>query len=147
MGGPIKIEELEGESVCTTDYFFVKIGESLPLKANDSNFDLETLPSQPLALSERFRLTFVAHSSGFYVARTKDLIDSAKEFKDKGSGSSVHELSLIDVPVGRVRILALSTDNSTLAASVSGDIMFYSVHSFLSKVFFMISFVITVVNV
>ncbi|KAJ1391374.1 putative nuclear pore complex protein [Sesbania bispinosa] len=133
MGGPIKIEELEGESVCTTDYFFVKIGESLPLKANDSNFDLETLPSQPLALSERFRLTFVAHSSGFYVARTKDLIDSAKEFKDKGSGSSVQELSLIDVPVGRVRILALSTDNSTLAASVAGDITFYSVHSFLSK--------------
>nr|KYP50091.1 hypothetical protein KK1_028167 [Cajanus cajan] len=132
---PAKIEpeEVEGEVVGTTDYFFVKIGEAVPLKASDSNFDVETLPSQPLALSERFRLTFVAHSSGFYVARTKDLIDSANEFKDKGSGSPVQQLSLVDVSIGRVRALAVSTDNSTLAASVAGDIRFYSVESFLNK--------------
>lgn len=71
---------------------------------------------------------------GFYVAKTKDLIDSAKELKDKGSGSPVQELSLVDVPIGRVRILALSTDNSTLAASVAGGIHFYSVDTFLNKV-------------
>ncbi|KAK7247325.1 hypothetical protein RIF29_42206 [Crotalaria pallida] len=134
---PIRIdveEELEGEIVGTTDYFFSKIGDSLPLKANDSSaFDTQTLPSQPLALSQRFRLIFTAHSSGFYVARTKDVIDSAKEFKDKGSGSSVQQLSLVDVSIGRVRILALSTDNSLLAASVSGHIRFYSVDSFLNK--------------
>jgi nuclear pore complex protein Nup214 len=68
---------------------------------------------------------------GFYVVKTKDLIDSAK-----GSGSTVEELSLVDVRIGRVRILALSTDNSTLAASVGGDIQFYSVDSFLNKVRF-----------
>ncbi|XP_027355036.1 nuclear pore complex protein NUP214 isoform X2 [Abrus precatorius] len=131
--GSIKIEEVEGEQVGTTDYFFVKIGESVPLKDNDTNFDVETLPSQPLAVSERFRLTFVAHSSGFFVAKTKDLIDSANEFKDKGSGSPVQQLSLVDVSVGMVRILALSTDNSMLAASGSSDIRFYSVENFLSK--------------
>ncbi|KAG5093300.1 hypothetical protein JHK84_048888 [Glycine max] len=129
----IEPEEVEGEMISTSDYFFVKVGEALPLKSSDSVFDAETLPSQPLALSERFRLTFVAHSSGFFVAKTKDLIDSAKELKDKGSGSPVEQLSLVDVPVGRVRALALSTDNSTLAASVSGDIRFYSVESFLNK--------------
>ncbi|KAK7405276.1 hypothetical protein VNO78_06480 [Psophocarpus tetragonolobus] len=129
----IEPEELEGELIGTTDYFFVKIGEAVPLKTSDSNFDAETLPSQPLALSELFRLTFVAHSSGFFVAKTKDLIDSANEFKEKGGGTPVEQLSLVDVPIGRVRALTLSTDNSTLAASVSGDIHFYSVESFLHK--------------
>lgn len=61
--------------------------------------------------------------------KTKDLIDSAK-----GSGSSVEQLSLVDVPIGRVRTLAVSTDNSLLAAAVAGDIRFYSVDSFLNKV-------------
>ncbi|KAL2327625.1 hypothetical protein Fmac_021052 [Flemingia macrophylla] len=132
---PAKIEpeEVEGEVVGTTDYFFVKIGEAVPLKASDSNFDVGTLPSQPLAVSERFRLTFVAHSSGFFVARTKDLIDSANKFKDEGSGTPVQQLSFVDVSIGRVRALAVSTDNLTLAASVSGDIRFYSVENFIKK--------------
>ncbi|CAK8571666.1 unnamed protein product [Lathyrus sativus] len=124
----VKIEEFEGDVVPTTDHFFVKIGEPVSLNSDDSNFDLQTPPSQPLSLSERFLLTFVAHSSGFYVVKTKDLIDSAK-----GSGSSVEELSLVDVPIGRVRILAVSTDNSLLATAVAGDIRFYSVDSFLNK--------------
>ncbi|KAK7357242.1 hypothetical protein VNO80_16526 [Phaseolus coccineus] len=134
---PTKIEpeEVEGEIVGTTDYFFAKIGEAIPLKSSDFNFDVEALPLQALTISERFRLTFVAHSSGFFVAKTKDLIDSANEFKEKGNGSPVEQLSLVDVPIGRVRALALSTDNLTLAAvaSVSGDIWFYSVESFLNK--------------
>jgi len=60
----VKIEELEGDIIPTTDHFFVKIGEPVPLNSNDSNFDLQTPPSQPLTLSQRFRLTFVAHSQG-----------------------------------------------------------------------------------
>lgn len=46
----------------------------------------------------------------------------------------MQQLSLVDVSIGRVRILALSTDNLTLAASVSGDIRFYSVRDFVNKV-------------
>jgi len=63
---PTKIEpeEVEGEIIGTTDYFFDKIGEAIPLKSSDFNFDVETLPLQALTISERFRLTFVAHSSG-----------------------------------------------------------------------------------
>ncbi|KAF7836921.1 nuclear pore complex protein NUP214 [Senna tora] len=131
--GPIRIPlELEGEHVGTTDYFFIKIGEAVPLKANDFNFDLESLPSTPLAVSERFGLVFVTHSSGFFVARIKDVMDSAKEYK-KGSGSPIQQLSLVDISIGKVKILALSTDNSTVAASVSGDIRFFSVDNLLSK--------------
>ncbi|KAE9601245.1 hypothetical protein Lal_00024059 [Lupinus albus] len=126
-------DELEGELVGTTDYFFSKIGDTVPLKSNGSIFDLETLPSHPLALSQRLRLIFVAHTSGFFVVRTKDVIDSAKQFKEKGTGSSVEQLSLVDVSIGRVHILALSTDNSLLAASVSGQIQFYPVDSFVNK--------------
>ncbi|XP_027934105.1 nuclear pore complex protein NUP214 isoform X2 [Vigna unguiculata] len=134
---PTKIEpeEVEGEIIGTTDYFFVKVGEAVPLKSSDFSFDAETLPSQAIAISERFRLSFVAHSSGFFVVRTKDLIDSANEFKEKGNGSPVEQLSLVDVSIGRIRSLTLSTDNLTLAAvtSSSGDIQFYSVESFLNK--------------
>jgi len=85
--------------------------------------------------------TFSWCDLGFFVAKTKDLIDSAKEFKEKGNGSPVERLSLVDVPIGRVRSLALSTDNLTLAAvaSVSGDIWFYSVESFLNKVHYFLS--------
>lgn len=63
--------------------------------------------------------------------KTKDLIDSGNR-----SGSSVEELCLVDVAIGRVRILAISSDNSTLAACVAGDIRFYDVKSFLNKVRF-----------
>ncbi|XP_014513545.1 nuclear pore complex protein NUP214 isoform X2 [Vigna radiata var. radiata] len=134
---PTKIEpeEVEGEIIGSTDYFFVKVGEAVPLKSSDFNFEAETLPSQAIAISECFRLTFVAHSRGFFVVRTKDIIDSANQFKENGNGSPVEQLSLVDVSIGRIRSLTLSTDNLTLAAvtSLSGDIQFYSVESFLNK--------------
>lgn len=74
--------------------------------------------------------------SGVFVARTKDVMDSAKEYKEKGSGSPIQQLSLVEIPIGKVNTLALSADNSTVAASVSGDIRFFSVDSLLSKVCF-----------
>ncbi|XP_028796799.1 nuclear pore complex protein NUP214 isoform X2 [Neltuma alba] len=132
---PIRInldDDREGEHVGSTDYYFVKIGEAVPLMSSDFKFDLESLPCTPLAVSERFGLIFVAHSSGFFVARTNDVMDSAKEFK-KGNGSPIQQLSLVDVSIGEVHILALSTDNSTVAASVSGVIQFFSVDKLLSK--------------
>ncbi|KAJ7954552.1 Nuclear pore complex protein [Quillaja saponaria] len=133
---PVAIEletEVEGEHEGTTDFFFEKIGEGVPLKPHDSNFGPEPPPSQPLAVSERFRAIFIAYSSGFFVARTKDVIDSAKEIKEKGSGISIQQLSLVDVSIGNIHILAISTENSTLAASVAGDMHFFSVTSLLNK--------------
>lgn len=59
---------------------------------------------------------------------------SAAEMEEKGSYSSVQELSIVDVPLPNLHILALSTDSSTLAATVDADIHFFSVESLLHKV-------------
>ncbi|XWS52366.1 hypothetical protein CRYUN_Cryun11dG0063700 [Craigia yunnanensis] len=136
MGGRVEIEEeKEGEHVETTDFFFEKIGEPVPIRSlADSRFDLQSPPSQPLSLSQRFQLLFLAHSSGFLVARTKDVIDLAKDIKETGSCSSIEDLSVVDVPIGKVHILALSTtDDSTLAVSVAADIHFFNVNSLLNR--------------
>lgn len=56
----------EGERIDSKDYYFEKIGEPVPVKLNDSIFDPESPPSQPLAVSESVGLVFVAHLSGWY---------------------------------------------------------------------------------
>ena len=71
---------------------------------------------------------------GFCVAKTKDVISTAKALKEGGEGSSIQELSIVDVPLGKVSILALSADSSTLAASVGSNIYFFSVAGLLNKV-------------
>lgn len=68
------------------------------------------------------------------MVRTEDVIASAKEMKNGGAGSSVQDLSIVDVSVGKVHILALSSDNSILAAVVAGDVHLFSVGSLLDKV-------------
>lgn len=57
-------EEIEGDHSDTTDYFFERIGEAVPIKPQPFNFDPQRPPSQPLAVSELHGLVFVAHSSG-----------------------------------------------------------------------------------
>ncbi|XP_062015045.1 nuclear pore complex protein NUP214 isoform X2 [Rosa rugosa] len=126
-------EEIEGDIVETNDYIFDKIGEAVPIKSDGFSFDPQSSPSRPLAVSEKHGLVFVAHSSGFLVARTKDVMASAAEIKEKGSSASIQELSLVDVPLPNLHILALSTDNSTLAATADADIHFFSVGSLLDK--------------
>jgi nuclear pore complex protein Nup214 len=107
-------DEIEGGNVGNTDYYFDRIGEPVPIKTHDS--------------------IFVAHSGGFCVARTKDVIASAKDIKDKGSGSSIQELSVVDVPIGKVHILAISAENSTLAACIDRNVYFFPLNSLLNKV-------------
>lgn len=48
-------------------------------------FDVESPPSQSLAILELQGLIFFAHFGGFCVARTVDIIASAKDIKDKGN--------------------------------------------------------------
>ncbi|KAK3204827.1 hypothetical protein Dsin_018873 [Dipteronia sinensis] len=130
-------QDIEGYRLDTTDFFFDRIGDSIPIKSDDetSKFDLRNPPSLPLAVSERSRLLFVAHSSGFCVAKTKDVIDAAKEIKDNGKAFCIQELSVVDVPFDKVHMLVLSTDESTLAVShsLSGHVHFFSLHSLLHK--------------
>lgn len=71
---------------------------------------------------------------GFFAARTKDVMDAANDMKAKGTASSIQDLCVVDVPLGKVHILALSADSSTLAVSVAADIHFFSVNSLLDKV-------------
>ncbi|KAG8371782.1 hypothetical protein BUALT_Bualt13G0124000 [Buddleja alternifolia] len=138
-GGGARIEldeEIDGDEVGSRNYRFSKIGEPVPITPNNtSEFQPEEclLPSQPLAVSERFRLLFVAHSQGFCVARTKDVIASADQIKENQTGSSVQELSLVDVPIGKVSILALSADDSSLAAIVGHYVHFFAVSALLHK--------------
>lgn len=75
MASRVEIEEeKEGEHVDTTDFFFEKIGEPVPIKSQeDSLFDLRSPPPQALALSQRFQLLFLAHSSGGYLFSTFSL--------------------------------------------------------------------------
>lgn len=68
------------------------------------------------------------------MARTKEIVSAAKALKEKGSGSSLQELSVIDVPLPQVNILALSADSSNLAASSGGKMHIFSVSSLLDKV-------------
>ncbi|KAL2928182.1 hypothetical protein RDABS01_028905 [Bienertia sinuspersici] len=126
-------EQIEGETIETKDYFFCKVGESIPLMSDSSNFDAQNPPLNPLVISQRLGLIFAAHSSGFCVAKIKDVVAAAEEVKDKGSGVSVQELSVVDVDIGRVSILALSVDSSFVSADVEGEIQCFSVDSLLNK--------------
>ena len=64
--------KLKANASTTPSSGFDQINEPLPIKPSDSDplFDLQALPSQPLAIFELHHLIFVAHSNGFYVART-----------------------------------------------------------------------------
>lgn len=68
------------------------------------------------------------------MARTKDVMELAKEIKVKGKGPYIEDASVVDVRIGRVSVLALSNDSSVLAASVVGEIHFFHVPSLLNKV-------------
>lgn len=67
------------------------------------------------------------------MARTKDVIGAAKEAKESGKGASVEGASVADVRIGRVSILAVPEDESTLAAVVGGEVRFFSVPKLLDK--------------
>lgn len=126
-------EEIEGEEVGSRNYRFSKIGEPVPICSRTFKFDPERLPTQPLAVSEKFRLLIVAHPAGFYVARTRDVIVSAGQIKDNQTAKSVQELCLVDVPVQNLTILALSPDDSLLAATEGCNAHFFAVSALLHK--------------
>ncbi|GAA0148059.1 hypothetical protein LIER_07604 [Lithospermum erythrorhizon] len=132
-------EEIEGEQIGSRNYRFSRIGEAVSIKhPSDSQFDLDSPPTRPIAISNRFRLLFVAHSQGFCVARIKEVKELAAKLKnddvkDKERQPSIQELSIVDVPAGKVSILALSRDDSMLAATVDHHIHFYAVSSLLHK--------------
>ncbi|WCJ36774.1 Nuclear pore complex protein [Euphorbia peplus] len=136
----IEIEEsVEGDiEEVSDDYFFEKIGKPVPIILNDDSsdsivFDIECPPARPLAVSELHRLVFLAHGDGFFVARTKDVMDAAKEIAAKSTAISIEDLSIASVFVGKVHILSLSPDSSTIAACVAADVHFFDIDSLVKK--------------
>ncbi|CAM8910278.1 unnamed protein product [Rhodiola kirilowii] len=119
--------------ISSDEYIFNQIGASVPLAPEDSQYDTSSLPSQPLAVSEKHRLLFVAHADGFLVARTLDVIQSAKDIKEQGNGPSLREVCVVNVLIGKVHILVLSRDSEMVAACVGGNIHFFLVNSLLNK--------------
>ncbi|KAJ4970400.1 hypothetical protein NE237_003499 [Protea cynaroides] len=126
-------EEEEGDRKENPGYFFQRIGEPIPIKLQDTNYDTGSPPVKPLAVSEQYGAIFVAHNEGFCVAKTKDVIEAAKVIKEKGSGSCIQDHSVVNVPIGKAHILALSADSSTLAVAVDGQFHFFLVDSLLNK--------------
>ncbi|KAL9687913.1 hypothetical protein QQ045_032322 [Rhodiola kirilowii] len=125
-------EGSEANLISSDEYIFNQIGASVPLAPEDSQYD-SSLPSQPLAVSEKQRLLFVAHADGFLVARTLDVIQSAKDIKEQGNGPSLREVCVVNVLIGKVHILVLSRDSEMVAACVGGNIHFFLVNSLLNK--------------
>ncbi|KAL3529808.1 hypothetical protein ACH5RR_009130, partial [Cinchona calisaya] len=134
---PIELNQvIEGDQIISRNYRFVQIGHPVPIKPgnDDSQYDSQAPPSKPLAVSERFHLLFIAHSNGFFVARTKQVMDLAVDIKDKGSGlSSIDQLSILNLSIGKVSILALSSGDSLLVASVANQLHFFSISALLHK--------------
>ncbi|XP_047966903.1 nuclear pore complex protein NUP214 isoform X2 [Salvia hispanica] len=131
-------EEIDGEEIGSRNFRFSKIGGSVPILQSsgaNSQFDPQSLPSQPLAVAERFGLLFLAHphGQGFYVARTKDVMASAEAINDKKEAPSLQELSLVHVAIGNVSILAVAADDSLLAATVSSHVHFFAISALLYK--------------
>nr|AWA44593.1 hypothetical protein SO77L24_000003 [Saccharum officinarum] len=143
MGPPRELElelcdEVEGEEDGTTDFVFRLAGDPIPLLPTDSNplplFDLLSPPARPLVVSDRHATVFLAHPSGFIAVRTKELIEASKEAREKGKASTrcAQDCCVADVPLPGVSLIALSHDESVLAACTHTEIQFFSLASLLT---------------
>ncbi|VAH42037.1 unnamed protein product [Triticum turgidum subsp. durum] len=131
-------DEVEGEMDGTTDFVFRLVGDPIPVLPPASAplplFDLQSPPARPLAVSDRHAAVFLAHPNGFIAARTKALIEASKEAREKGKASTrcAQDCCVTDVPLPGVTLLALSRDQSVLAACTGIEIQFFSATSLLT---------------
>jgi nuclear pore complex protein Nup214 len=70
--------------------------------------------------------------------RTKDLIEASKEAREKGTRCA-QDCCVADVPLPGVSLIALSHDESVLAACTDTEIQFFSLASLRLSVFFSVS--------
>lgn len=70
---------------------------------------------------------------GFFVVRTEEAMTAAEKIKE-GSGPSIQEICTVDIPLGKVSVLTLSSGDSLLAASVENKLHFFSMSALLHKV-------------
>lgn len=128
----VNLDEVEeGDHIVSRNYRFAPVGANVPIRV-DFQYDSEAPPSQPLAVSQLFHLLFVAHSDGFYVVRTEEAMTAAEKIKE-GSGPSIQEICMVDIPLGKVSVLTLSSGDSLLAASVENKLHVFSMSALLHK--------------
>ncbi|KAL6657342.1 hypothetical protein ACP70R_005122 [Stipagrostis hirtigluma subsp. patula] len=141
MAPPLELDlsdEVEGEQDGTTDFVFRLAGDPIPLLPTSATplplFDLQSPPARPLAVSDRHAAVFLAHPNGFVAVRTKELIEASKEAREKGKASTrcAQDCCVADVPLPGVSLLALSRDESVLAACTDSEIQFFSLASLLT---------------
>ncbi|XP_062187110.1 nuclear pore complex protein NUP214 isoform X2 [Phragmites australis] len=131
-------DEVEGEQDGTTDFVFRLAGDPIPILPTSSSplplFDLQSPPARPLVVSDRLAAVFLAHPNGFMAVRTKELIEASKEAREKGKASTrcTQDCCVADVPLPGVSLLALSRDESVLAACTDSGIQFFSSVSLLT---------------
>jgi nuclear pore complex protein Nup214 len=67
--------------------------------------------------------------------RTKELIQASKEAREKGKASTrcAQDCCVVDVPLPGVSLLALSRDDSVLAACTDSEIHFFPCASLLAR--------------
>ncbi|XP_037482029.1 uncharacterized protein LOC119360535 [Triticum dicoccoides] len=129
---------VEGQRDGTTDFVFCLVGDPIPVlppaAAPLPLFDLKSPPARPLAVSDGHAAVFLAHPEGFTAARTKALIEASKEAREKGKASThcAQDCCVTDVPLPGVTLLALSRDQSVLAACTGSEIQFFSATSLLT---------------
>ncbi|XP_020150868.1 uncharacterized protein [Aegilops tauschii subsp. strangulata] len=128
-------DEVEGQRDGTTDFVFCLVGDPIPVLPPASAplplFDLQSPPARPLAVSDGHAAVFLAHPDGFIAVRTKALIEASEEAREKGKASTrcAQDCCVTDVPLPGVTLLALSRDQSVLAACTGSEIQFFSATS------------------
>ncbi|XP_057823176.2 nuclear pore complex protein NUP214 isoform X1 [Cryptomeria japonica] len=129
------MEIQEGESKPTDDIIFKRIGVSIPITSTKDAFDANCAPLKALAVSNQFGLAFVAHTRGFCVTKTAELLQVAEDLKDNPHKAlTVQDASIVDVALGGVSLLTLSSDGLILAACVGGTVHFFSVPDLVHKI-------------
>ncbi|TVU37188.1 hypothetical protein EJB05_10491 [Eragrostis curvula] len=130
--------EVEGDQDGTDDFVFRLAGDPIPVLPTAAHplplFDLQSPPARPLAVSDRHAAVFLAHPDGFMAVRMKELIEASKEAREKGKASTrcAQDCCVADVSLPGVSLLALSRDESMLAACTGTEIQFFSCASLLA---------------
>eukprot|EP00250_Pteridium_aquilinum_P008227 c17783_g2_i1 orf=1-486(-) len=124
------MEVVEGEERVDHGIIFKKVGPEL--RVVEGGFTT-TIPSQALAISNKFGLTFFLHSQGFCVARTHDLVQASQSLVDSENEYNAKDCALANIHLPSAQALALSQDELIIAACMENKILFYNVPSLVHK--------------
>ncbi|CAM6102595.1 unnamed protein product [Calypogeia fissa] len=113
---------------------FMRIGVDVPMLSDSDGFESDHLPARALAISNRYGYALFAHSRGFTVAKTADLVEIAQKLDANADGlKTAEEAGTVTVDVTNIRSLSLSSDELTVCVCAGGDVMFYELATLVHK--------------